>query len=116
MLTNRTGPAERAELLHPHWMRVLFLCTASSARSQMAEALLVRNAGDRAVVASAGSNPAAAVRPEAIEALNAAGIDLVRASACGRSPVRPATMRRPEHAATDRYYHATTEDHRCDTR
>lgn len=75
MLTNGTGPSERAELLEPRPMRVLFLCTANSARSQMAEALLARKAGDRAVVASAGSHPAEAVRPEAIEALGVAGID-----------------------------------------
>lgn len=56
-------------------IRVLFLCTANSARSQIAEALLARKGGDRVVVGSAGSQPADAVRPEAIDALRAAGID-----------------------------------------
>jgi len=56
-------------------VRVLFLCTGNSARSQIAEALLKRKGGDRFVVASAGSHPARAVRPEAIEALRAHGID-----------------------------------------
>jgi arsenate reductase len=54
---------------------VLFLCTGNSARSQIAEALLQKKGGDRFVVASAGANPAQEVRPEAIAALKAHGID-----------------------------------------
>ena len=56
-------------------VRVLFLCTANSARSQIAEALLTRKGGDRFLVASAGSDPVGAVRPEAVEALAQIGID-----------------------------------------
>lgn len=56
-------------------IRVLFLCTGNSARSQIAEALLTKRAGDRFVVASAGTDPASAVRPEAVAALADAGID-----------------------------------------
>ena len=56
-------------------IRVLFVCTGNSARSQIAEALLRRKGGERFVVASAGTDPAPAVRPEAIRALEAHGID-----------------------------------------
>jgi|SRR5579859_1756278 len=56
--------------------RVLILCTGNSARSQMAEGLLRHDAGDRFEVFSAGVDPAARVRPEAIAVMNEVGIDL----------------------------------------
>ena len=56
-------------------IRVLFLCTGNSARSQIAEALLRKKGGERFVVSSAGTDPAPAVCPEAIHALGAHGID-----------------------------------------
>ena len=56
-------------------IRVLFLCTANAARSQIAEALLRKKGGRLFHVASAGSSPAVAVRPEAVEALRHIGID-----------------------------------------
>lgn len=46
-------------------LRVLFLCTANSARSQMAEALFRQLSRGRADVFSAGTEPAAAVHPTA---------------------------------------------------
>lgn len=55
--------------------RVLILCTGNSARSQMAEGLLRRDAGDRFEVESAGTKPSA-VRPEAIAVMKEAGIDI----------------------------------------
>jgi arsenate reductase (thioredoxin) len=54
-------------------LRVLFLCTGNSARSQMAEKVLNRKAGGRFVAESAGSHPATRVNPYAIEALERHG-------------------------------------------
>ena len=59
----------------PDKKRVLILCTGNSARSQMAEGLLRRDAGDRFEVFSAGTRPSH-VRPEAIAAMRELGIDI----------------------------------------
>jgi arsenate reductase len=56
-------------------LRVLFLCTGNSARSQMAEAVLNRKGQGRFTAESAGSAPAARVNPYAVDALREAGID-----------------------------------------
>jgi len=55
--------------------RVLILCTANSARSQMAEGLLRHDAGGRFAVESAGAH-ASFVRPEAIAVMREIGIDI----------------------------------------
>ena len=55
--------------------RVLILCTANSARSQMAEGLLRHDGGDRLEVASAGTQPRR-IRPEAIQVMRELGIDI----------------------------------------
>jgi len=55
--------------------RVLILCTGNSARSQMAEALLRHDAGERFEVESAGTKPGH-VRPEAIAVMDEIGIDI----------------------------------------
>jgi arsenate reductase len=57
----------------PH--RVLFLCVANSARSQMAEGLARRVLGPGALVQSAGSEPSH-VNPYAVEVMAELGIDL----------------------------------------
>ena len=57
--------------------RILFLCVANSARSQMAEGLARQILGGRAEVSSAGSHPAP-VNPHAIEAMAEIGIDIGR--------------------------------------
>ena len=54
-------------------LKVLFLCVANSARSQMAEALLRNSGGARYQAFSAGSQPAQ-VDPRALAALEHAGI------------------------------------------
>ena len=60
-----------AELLARH---VLFVCTANSARSQMAAA--VWNSRHEVPASSAGTRPVERVRPEAIRAAARAGLDL----------------------------------------
>jgi arsenate reductase len=55
---------------------ILVLCTGNSCRSQMAEAILKRAAGDIAEVQSAGSNPAQFVHPKAIQVMSEIGIDI----------------------------------------
>ncbi|MDL0430968.1 metalloregulator ArsR/SmtB family transcription factor [Marinobacter sp. TBZ242] len=55
--------------------RVLFVCTANSARSLMAEALLQHMAGDRFEVASAGTEPAHP-HPLALQVLREAGVSV----------------------------------------
>ncbi len=55
--------------------RILFLCVANSARSQMAEGLARALLGDRVEVMSAGSRPSK-VNPSAIEAMAEIGIDI----------------------------------------
>jgi arsenate reductase len=54
---------------------VIFVCTGNSARSQMAEALLRREGGDRFDVVSGGVSPRP-VHPMAIDAMARAGIDI----------------------------------------
>jgi arsenate reductase (thioredoxin) len=56
-------------------IRVLILCTANSARSQMAEGLLRHIAGDKVEVFSAGLRPSQ-VNPYAIQAMADRGIDI----------------------------------------
>ncbi len=55
--------------------RVLFLCTGNSARSQMAEAILRRRAGDHFEVHSAGLEPKG-IHPFTVRVMEEAGYDL----------------------------------------
>lgn len=59
----------------PDKKNVLILCTANSARSQMAEGLLRADRGDEFEVESAGTR-STVVRPEAIAVLKEIGIDI----------------------------------------
>ena len=56
-------------------LRVLFLCTGNSCRSQMAEAIVNSRLCDRWEAFSAGSRPAGYVHPLALKALSEIGID-----------------------------------------
>lgn len=56
-------------------LRVLFLCTGNSARSQMAEGYLRHVAGDRYEAMSAGIEPKG-LNPLAVEAMREVGIDI----------------------------------------
>jgi arsenate reductase (thioredoxin) len=59
-------------------IRVIFVCTGNSARSQMAEALLRRDGASTFEVVSAGVDPRP-VNPMAVRALEKVGIDISRA-------------------------------------
>jgi len=55
---------------------VLFVCIHNAGRSQMAAALLAHHAGDKVVVRSAGTAPAATINPAVVEVMAEVGIDL----------------------------------------
>jgi len=63
---------------HPRSSRpsVLFVCVHNAGRSQMAAGFLTVLAGDAVEVRSAGSVPADAVNPAAVQAMNEVGIDI----------------------------------------
>lgn len=74
---------------------VLFLCSANTARSQIAEALLRHHAGDRLTAISAGLAPGEVVHPLALRVLEEKGI--------GTTDLRPKHVREflgRVHAAT----------------
>lgn len=74
---NCAGPAAETAAVPRPPLRVLFLCTHNSARSQMAEGLLRHFGGDRVEVFSAGNQPDG-VHPFAVRAMAEAGIDISR--------------------------------------
>ncbi len=57
-------------------IKVLFVCTGNSCRSQMAEGFLRKWAGDRIEVKSAGSHPADDVSRLSTEVMHQVGIDI----------------------------------------
>lgn len=74
-LLGQTAGEATAPATSPATVRVLFLCTHNSARSQMAEALLRRLGGSRFEVFSAGTE-VSTVHPLAITAMAEFGIDI----------------------------------------
>lgn len=71
--------------------RVLFLCVANSARSQMAEGLARQLFGDAVRVQSAGSAPSR-VNPFAIAAMKELGIDLTTHTSKSVEDIDPASV------------------------
>jgi protein-tyrosine-phosphatase len=69
------APDPRAETIAYSPIRILFLCTHNSARSQMAEGLLRKLGGNQVEVYSAGSEPAT-IHPLAIKVMAEMGVDL----------------------------------------
>ena len=73
MAVETSTPADAFEPAAP--IRVIFICTGNSARSQMAEALLRHASGGRFEVVSAGVNPRG-VHPMTVVALEKVGLDI----------------------------------------
>jgi arsenate reductase len=69
-------------------MRILFLCVANSARSQMAEGLARSLLGPDVEVLSAGSAPSH-LNPHAVNALNEIGIDISHQRSKGVETIAP---------------------------
>jgi arsenate reductase (thioredoxin) len=57
---------------------VLFVCTHNAGRSQMAAAILDREAAGRVRVTSSGTQPSDEVNPAVVEAMAEIGIDIAR--------------------------------------
>lgn len=71
--------------------KILFLCVANSARSQMAEGLAKSLYGNEAFIQSAGSKPSV-VNPFAIKALAEMGIDISGNRSKSVDEIDPATV------------------------
>ncbi len=72
-------------------MKILFMCVANSARSQLAEALAKQIFGDMAEIKSAGSEPKK-VNPFAIQVLEEVGIDISRSHSKSVDQISPAFL------------------------
>src|SRR3954468_19425275 len=71
---SRVGQYSVAQMSTHRPLRVLFLCTGNSARSQIAEVLLRHLSKNRVEVVSAGAAPQREVHPRVKDALKALGI------------------------------------------
>ena len=57
-------------------LKILFLCTGNTCRSQMAEGLAQYMGGDRVIVYSAGSNPSGTIAERSFKVMDEVGIDI----------------------------------------
>ncbi len=71
--------------------KILFLCVANSARSQMAEGLAKAYFGDQALVQSAGSKPSK-VNPYAVMAMAEINIDISKNRSKSVEEIDPSTV------------------------
>ena len=81
MPTRDDPPASASGAAAPpaaHSPRVLFVCTHNAGRSQMAAAMLAREAAGRIQITSAGSQPASELNPAVVAAMAEIGIDISR--------------------------------------
>lgn len=69
------APASGREAMQDRIYNVLFICSGNSARSIFAEALL-RQAGGRFTVHSAGTRPGSTLNPYALTVMQRAGVDI----------------------------------------
>ena len=94
------GPA-RAARTRREPVRLLFLCTGNSARSQMAEALAQQIGGGSVEAFSAGSHPKP-LHPNAVRVMRARGIDLSEPALQARQRVRHVALRQRDHPVRPR--------------
>lgn len=80
-------------------MKILFLCVANSARSQMAEGLARTMFGDNAWIMSAGSAPTT-ISPHAITALKERGIDASNQRSKGIKELDPSFLSQLDYVIT----------------
>ena len=59
-------------------MKVIFICTGNSCRSQMAEGIARERFGDTVIALSAGTRPEDGINPLAVEVMKEIGIDISR--------------------------------------
>lgn len=72
-------------------MKILFLCVANSARSQMAEGLAKNILGSKVTIQSAGSRPSI-VNPLAIQVMNEIGIDISKQTSKSVDVIDPSSV------------------------
>ena len=95
-MTLEASPPTSSAVASAPRIKVIFICTGNSARSQMAEAILRNEAGDRFEVVSAGVTPRP-VDPRTVNALAKVGLDI---SAAVSKPVGMFLGRRFDYVIT----------------